>query len=129
MSPSSNSIDLSKYKRSVRNATTIKYNGRVSQIIGLVIESTGPTSSIGEICHISLLEKGQKTGKTIPAEVVGFKEGKVLLMPLGEIRGISPGCEVISTSEQAVAQVGDSLLGRIIDGSSKPIDGKGPLNC
>ncbi len=125
----SEKINLDKYMNSVRDATTIKYNGKVSQIIGLVIESTGPSASVGEICHISLIEKGQKSGKIIPAEVVGFKDNKVLLMPLGELRGISPGCEVVSTNQYAAVQVGESLLGRVIGGTSKPIDDKGPLDC
>jgi flagellum-specific ATP synthase len=122
-------IDLDKYLDTVKDAATIKHNGKVSQIIGLVIESNGPTSSIGEICHIHLKEKGVKTGNIVPAEVVGFKSNKVLLMPLGDIRGISPGCEVISTNQTAVCQVGETLLGRVIDGRSRPIDDKGPLNC
>lgn len=122
-------INLLKYTNSVKDATTIKYNGKVTQIIGLVVESSGPTSSIGEICHINLIEKGRKTGNIIPAEVVGFKDNKVLLMPLGELMGISPGCEVVSTNQFAVSQVGNQLLGRVIDGTCKPIDGKGELNC
>ncbi len=129
MSATPKKIDLTKFLNPVKEAITVKQNGKVTQIIGLVIESMGPASSIGEICHIHLVEKGRKTGEVIPAEVVGFKDSKVLLMPLGELRGIAPGCEVVSTNQTSVVQVGEALLGRIIDGRSRPIDGKGPIKC
>jgi flagellum-specific ATP synthase len=129
MSFQPSNINLNKYLDTVKDTVTIKHNGKVTQIIGLVIESMGPVSSIGEICHIHLTEKGQKTGEVLSAEVVGFKSNKVLLMPLGELRGISPGCEVVSTNQTAAVQVGETLLGRVIDGTSKPLDDKGPVNC
>ena len=129
MSQEPEKINLERYINTIKEAKTIRQNGKVVQMIGLVIESNGPSSSVGEICHIFLTERGRKTGKIVPAEVVGFKENKVLLMPLGEPKGISPGCEVVSTNQYAVVQVGETLLGRVIDGTSKPIDGKGPLNC
>jgi flagellum-specific ATP synthase len=98
-------------------------HGRVTQAIGMVLEGYAPVSAIGEVCEIiSIL------GKTrILAEVVGFREDKVLLMPLGELEGIGPGSAIVSKSLQPKVAVGDGLLGRVLDGLGQPIDGKGPL--
>lgn len=97
--------------------------GRVSQAIGLVLEGHASISAIGEVCEISSLGIGTR----LLAEVVGFRENKVLLMPLGELAGIGPGSSIVSRGHQATAAVGESLLGRVIDGLGNPIDGKGPL--
>jgi flagellum-specific ATP synthase len=114
-----------KYLDSIRETETIKLNGRITQIIGLVIESQGPSVSLGELCYIY-----PRNGHTpIPAEVVGFKQSRVLLMPIGEMQGIGPGCEVVSANTTLKVPVGEELLGRILDGLGNPIDGKGPLNC
>ncbi|MDC4226343.1 MAG: hypothetical protein MPW15_19340 [Candidatus Manganitrophus sp.] len=75
------------------------------------------------MCEISSLGIGTR----LLAEVVGFRENKVLLMPLGELAGIGPGSSIVSRGHQATAAVGESLLGRVIDGLGNPIDGKGPL--
>lgn len=98
--------------------------GKVSEAIGLVLEGYVPTASIGEICTIS----STRTQQSLLAEVVGFREDKALLMPLGELRGISPGSPIVSRGNQASAVVGASLLGRVIDGLGNAIDGKGPLD-
>jgi len=76
-------IDLSKYKDTVANTNTFKEIGQVTHIIGLVIEADGPSSSIGDLCYIY----SKMDEKPVWAEVVGFKEGKILLMPLGEMEG------------------------------------------
>ncbi len=111
-----------KYKEKLEKIETIQLKGRVKQIIGLVIESSGPPCSLGEVCLIRFPSK-----KFIKAEVVGFREDKILLMPLGEMEGIAPNCEVISTGSPFVTPVGEGLRGRILDGLARPIDGKGPL--
>jgi flagellum-specific ATP synthase len=99
-----------------------RVNGKVSQVIGLVIEADGPSAGIGEIC---LLEhQGRPVGR---AEVVGFRNEKTLLMPLGEMAGIRPGLDVIGTGRPLKVNIGPGLLGRIIDGLGNPLDGKGPL--
>ncbi len=99
-----------------------RVNGKVSQVIGLVIEADGPSAGIGEIC---LLEnQGRPAGR---AEVVGFRNEKTLLMPLGEMSGIRPGLDVISTGRPLKVSIGPGLLGRIVDGVGNPMDGKGPL--
>lgn len=98
--------------------------GRVSQAIGLVVEGSATTSAIGEVCEISPLGRG----KRLLAEVVGFREDKILMMPLGELSGIGPGSAILNKGVQATAAVGDGLLGRVIDGLGNPLDGKGPLD-
>ncbi|MBI4179683.1 FliI/YscN family ATPase [bacterium] len=96
--------------------------GRVSRVVGIVMESNGPTAPVGELCEVKL-----EDGTRRPAEVIGFREGKLVLMPIGEMQGISPGCEVYATGEPFSIGVGDHLLGRAIDGFGRPIDGGAPL--
>ncbi len=111
-------INLEKYQITIKNSNLIKYSGKVSQVIGLTIESIGPAVKLGEICHIYPLKKDTP----IKAEVVGFKGSVVLLMPLGEMDGIGPGSKVMATDEMLSVNVGDELLGRILDGLGEPID-------
>ncbi len=115
-------IDLSKYRNAVNTTKPVNYLGYVTQIVGLTIESKGPQVSMGEICVI----KGEE--RDIKAEVVGFKDSKVLLMPLGEMVGIGPGQPIFSTGEVLQVKVGDQLLGRALDGLGRPIDGKPPVD-
>jgi len=114
----------SQCQRIVQGAETIKNYGHVVQVIGLVIEGIGPASAIGDICYL----KVRNGEKMIPAEVVGFREHKSLLMPLGDTRGIEPGCKIIPLGIPAKARVGKDLLGRVLDGMGNPLDQKGPLN-
>lgn len=100
-----------------------RINGKVSRVIGLVIESNGPTAEIGEICH--LLSNGDPVGQ---AEVIGFRQEKTLLMPLCEMTGIRPGLDVVGTGRPLKINIGSGLLGRVIDGLGNPMDGKGPLS-
>ena len=118
------SIDIQKFKDALHAASPMKLTGKVSQIIGLVIESQGPTVTVGELCYVNAHFAGLPP---IPAEVVGFREGHVLLMPVGEMQGIGPGCEVIATGRRLRVKVGPELLGRVLDGLANPIDGKGPI--
>ena len=97
--------------------------GLVTRVIGLVIESNGPETSIGEICEL-LDKQGHRAGL---AEVVGFREQRVLMMPLGTIEGIHPGTIVRSLRQPFVIGVGYGILGRVLDGIGNPIDGKGSL--
>lgn len=112
-----------KYIDAINNAETMKLNGKVTQIIGLVIESQGPNVKLGELCYIC----PRASDIAIPAEVVGFRQDRVLLMPIGEMQGIGPGCEIVSANRTLGIFVGRQLLGRILDGLGNPIDGKGPL--
>src|SRR6185503_1994104 len=103
---------------------TIKVNGKVTQVIGLTIESKGPLATIGDVCKIE-----SDTSSPVLAEVVGFRENTVLLMPLGELGSIGPGHDVVAVGGSLKIPVGPHLLGRILDGLGQPIYGKGPLEC
>ncbi len=118
------SLDFEKYMTAIDGCQTIKMVGKIIQVIGLVIESQGPNVSIGELCYVNSRFEGVEP---IPAEVVGFRDGHVLLMPVGEMQGIGPGCEVISAQRVLEVKVGPQLLGRVLDGLGEPMDDKGPL--
>ncbi|MBI5206316.1 MAG: EscN/YscN/HrcN family type III secretion system ATPase, partial [Candidatus Firestonebacteria bacterium] len=118
-----NVINLSQHFSKINNSNLIRLHGKVTQITGLIIESCGPHVSIGDLCHIH----PRGTNVKILAEVVGFKDDKILLMPFGELRGISPGSEVVPIGMQFTICVGEKLLGRVIDGLGIPIDGKGVI--
>jgi flagellum-specific ATP synthase len=111
--------------RRVQETEVIRNHGRVVQLIGLVIESEGPLAAVGEICRI---ESAGHNGSTL-AEVVGFRNHHVLLMPLGELHGIHPGSEVIALGSALRVPVGDALMGRVIDGLGQPLDDLGPIEA
>ena len=117
------SFSLNKYHSCLDAACTIQANGKVANVIGLVIEAQGPMSRLGTVCDIYTKGGSHK----ITAEVLGFRNNQVLMMPLGEIRGIGPGCQVVARQQRAIIPVGSSLLGRVIDGLGNPIDNKGPI--
>lgn len=112
-------INLNKYLDIIEKINSIKQNGTVSQIIGLIVESLGPSASIGDICYIHTND-----GTVHMAEVVGFKNEKTLLMPLRELYGIAPGNRVSTFREPFSVGVGNELMGRVLDGLGNPIDGK-----
>ncbi len=115
-------IDLSSYLTLAAEVPPLRHGGRVVQAVGLTIEAEGLTPHIGEICHI----QGHQA-QAIPAEVVGFKAGRTILMPFGEPRGVTPASAVYASGRHFTVPVGLGLLGRILDGFGNPIDGKGPL--
>jgi flagellum-specific ATP synthase len=119
-----NTIDLTPYERAIDRTPLLKMHGRVNNVVGLAIECDGPNCQMGELCYIYPKDPD---GRPIEAEVVGFKGNKVVIMPLGEIAGIGPGCEVRATGGPLKVKVGMSLLGRVLDGIGNPIDGKGPI--
>jgi flagellum-specific ATP synthase len=98
-------------------------HGRIAQAVGIVLEGYGPVTSIGEICEITR-EDGEGS---VMAEVVGFRGDRVLLMPLGEMRGIGPGSRLIVRGKSAAVPVGPDLLGRVLDGLGQPLDRRGPI--
>jgi len=115
---------ITTFSEKIRDVETIKVNGKVTDVVGLVIVSFGPNVSIGEECKVV-----DRAGNIVcSAEVVRFKEGKVLSIALGEVHEISPACEIVATGRSFSVPVGHELLGRVIDGLGNPIDGKGPLN-
>ncbi len=119
---------LDKYEYLVNNLEVLKYNGKVKQVVGLTVEGTGPQANLGEICHI-LVSDNNGNEKEIEAEVVGFREDSVILMPYENISGsgISQGSPIVATGKPLEIPVTEGLLGRVIDGRGKPIDGKGVI--
>jgi flagellum-specific ATP synthase len=112
-----------KYSDILDKTTTLSFNGRVEQVVGLCIEANGPCVSVGDAC---IIETGDRNG-LLRAEVVGFKENRVFLMPLGEMNGLQPGAMIYSNHQPLSVSVGKELLGRVINGFGEPIDDKGPI--
>ncbi|MGE5258771.1 MAG: flagellar protein export ATPase FliI [Hyphomicrobiales bacterium] len=118
-------VDLHKYRICLEGLNPIQVQGKVTQVVGLVVAAAGPACRLGAVCDIFTRE-GRRP---LAAEAMGFRERRVLLMPLEEIRGIGPGCRVIARQQRATVRVGSALLGRVIDGLGAPIDGKGPVEA
>jgi flagellum-specific ATP synthase len=110
---------LARCAERIDNADLHERRGRVDDLIGLIVEATGLEAEVGEVCSV---ETGRRR-PPVPAEVVGFRAGRTLLMPLGDIHGIGPGHAVSATGRPVRVPVGDELLGRVIDGLGRPIDG------
>jgi flagellum-specific ATP synthase len=125
------SVNLEQYHLALRDMVPLRRQGRVTQVIGLTLEVEGVAARMGEICY--LLPPGRGTSNprwaetATPAEVVGFKGNRLLLMPLGELPGIRPGSHVVASGRLFSVPAGEELLGRVLDGLGRPIDGKGPL--
>lgn len=117
-------IDLDKYFNILNDVNLVQYSGSVTRVVGLTIESKGPGVELGEICKIYPL----KSKEPIVAEVVGFKEENVILMPLGEMEGIGPGSRVMATGRTLEVKVGENLLGKVLDGLGNPMDGSNFLD-
>ncbi len=116
-------ISLDKYSELLYKTDTLRYSGKVNKVVGLTIEAIGPPVNIGEVCHIF----SARDERPIKAEVVGFRDNIVLLMPLGDMEGIGPGSDVIATGDTLKVPVGEGMLGRVLNGLGTPIDGLGPL--
>lgn len=118
-----NNINLDKYHRLLKSRSFVRYTGKVTKVVGLTIEAEGPETHVGALCHIVSQQK-----EPILAEVVGFRDNNVLLMPIGDMSGIGPGNRVIATNSELQVGVGPKLLGRVLDGLGNPMDGKGQEN-
>ncbi len=118
-------LDMDRYLETVERTDPIRLTGRVVEIIGLVIESRGPAVSVGDVCLI----EGLRGGRRVQAEVVGFRGERVLLMPLGRLGGIAAGASVAASGRPLRVPVGHELLGRVLDGLGRPIDGLGPTGA
>ena len=116
-------VNLKKYKDLLKDRQFLCFKGQVTKVVGLTIESNGPETRIGELCRII----NHRSGMEVLAEVVGFQNKSVLLMPLGEMAGIGPGNDVVATGMELSTGVGEKLLGRVLDGLGNPIDDKGRL--
>ncbi|MCF0151352.1 MAG: flagellar protein export ATPase FliI [Firmicutes bacterium] len=107
--------------RQVSNMDTYSLTGKVENIVGMSIEASGGRAAVGDICRIY----DGESGKRVTAEVVGFKQGRMLLMPYSDLNGISAGSFVRNTGKQMTLQIGEFLRGRIINAMGQPLDGKG----
>lgn len=116
-------FDIKPYIDLIEKTQPEKIEGKVEEVIGFLIKAHNPGLRIGSGCLIV----NSLTNETIPGEAVGFKDDKILVMPLGEIRGVGPQSRIIPTTDQPLVPVGYSLLGRTIDGMGMPIDGLGPI--
>jgi flagellum-specific ATP synthase len=112
-------LNPGKYIDALRTIDPVRVNGKVTQVIGLTVESEGPDARIGDVCHIYPYRSGQP----VIAEVVGFRNNKVILMPLGELEAVGPGCDVVGTGKPLTVPVGHELLGKVLDGLGRPLDG------
>lgn len=115
-------FNVENYIRAIERTELLRVVGKVVQVVGLIIEAQVQGVSVGEISMIEL-----DVNTHIQAEVVGFKENKVLLMPLGSVTGIKPGSKIYATGVPIKVKVGPKLLGRVLDGLGNPMDGKGEL--
>jgi flagellum-specific ATP synthase len=111
---------LTRYSRLLPQLELNKMYGRVEEAVGLLVQSSGPPVRVGEICRIRTSQSAQP----MLAEVVGFKGERVMLMPMGDLSGIQPGSVVEATGRPLQIPVGPGLVGRILDGLGRPIDGK-----
>jgi len=111
---------LAPYFVRVESAPALRWQGRVTQVIGPLVESVGPFCSVGEVCEIT-----DSRGRVLLGEIVGFRGTTVLSMPLESPRGIRHGDRVSTWGERPTIRVGDGLLGRVIDGSGQPLDSRG----
>jgi flagellum-specific ATP synthase len=118
-------LDLSHYLNLAMSIDPVRREGRVVQVIGLSIEVEGLALQVGEICHIF----PANSERYISAEVVGFHHNRLLVMPFADMQGIMPGSRVVAGTRLFNVPVGTALLGRVIDGLCRPIDGHGPLTC
>ena len=117
-------LDFARVHRELEALNPVRVSGRVSNVIGLVVEASGPGAPVGSLCAI---ESAWGGAGEIPAEVVGFRAGRLLLMPLGDLAGVAPGGRVTLVRERPLVRVGAHLLGRVVDGLGEPLDRGGPL--
>jgi flagellum-specific ATP synthase len=120
-----NSLNWTALREAVATSESLGYAGRVDEMVGLVIKSQGPLGPVGAVCHLEM----PSPHPPMLAEIVGFRQNQVLLMPYGEVRGLKPRTRVVLSDRQALTPAGDNLLGRVIDGLGRPLDGKGPLGA
>ena len=116
------SIDFDKFHSVLSEVNLLNCRGSVVRVSGLTVESNGPEVGLGELCGIHI-----RDGRRVIAEVVGFNNDHLILLPLEHIEGISPGDTVTSRTTLRHITLGESILGRVIDGLGEPIDNKGPL--
>jgi flagellum-specific ATP synthase len=115
-------VDFDPLFEAIQTAHPMTRKGSITHMSGLTIESSGPSVGVGQLCRIDL-----DNDTSVEAEVIGFRKGNLILLPLGPIDGIRPGNKVCAIDKPRMVCVGNSLMGRVLDGLGNPIDGKGPL--
>ena len=115
--------DLDKYREIIRSADPLACSGKVMKVVGLTVESSGPVVNLGDICRIY----PSTNDRYIEAEVVGFKDQRIQLMPYGDMSGIGFGSRVVPTNRVLSVPVSDKLKGRVLDALGRPMDRKGPI--
>ena len=119
--PPTQTIDLAPYAERLARVSLARRTGTIAEAVGLAVEAVGIGGTVGELVLLPTAE-----GR-VPAEIVGFRGQRALLMPLGELHGLATGAEVEATGRPLAVPVGDALLGRVLDGLGRPLDGRGPL--
>ena len=116
-------LELGEHIEAVDWLSSVEVRGRVTELVGLLIRAAVPGARVGEVCLI----RSPHSARELRAEVVGFRGSEVILMPLGDIHDVAMGAEVVSTGRPLAVRVGDSLLGRVLDGLGEPADGRAPV--
>jgi len=117
-------IKWEKYQESLRSCQPIKMEGKIVKVAGIVAQANGPGMSIGSLCCIK-----NDNGQNMQAEVIGFNDKRVIVMPFGEMRGIEPGSRIVDINKSPSIKVGEAYLSRVVDGLGHPIDGKGSIQA
>jgi FliI/YscN family ATPase len=115
-------LNLDGYLHLIADAEPTPVQGTVTRVVGLLVESIGPQARIGDVCEVR-----RGAGPAVPVEIVGFRDGRLLSVPLGETSGIQAGDRLVARGGVPSMPAGEALLGRVIDGLGRPLDGKGPL--
>ena len=115
-------LNFETYFDFLNRADPFLFAGRVTEMVGLLIASQGPAAAVGDFCEIQA-----SSGRRIRVQVIGFRNGQVLSLPLEEIGGVQLGDAIVARSSEALVHVGPAMLGRVLDGFARPIDGKGPV--
>jgi flagellum-specific ATP synthase len=118
------SAELAKVRERVAPLRPLQVEGVLSRMVGMTLEATGCEAAVGSRCLID-----GRLGQTIEAEVVGFSGERLFLMPTGDMRGLMPGARVRPAASVSEVHVGNELLGRVLDGTGRPLDGLGPVHC
>src|SRR5829696_1095022 len=116
-------LELGEHIEALDWLSSVEVRGRVTELVGLLIRAAVPGARVGEVCLI----RSPHSARELRAEVVGFRGSEVILMPLGDIHDVAMGAEVVSTGAPLTVRVGDSLLGRVLDGLGEPADGRGAI--
>jgi flagellum-specific ATP synthase len=118
-------VSLAPYVRRLRESDPAPIFGHVTRVVGLVVESRGPRARVGDVCEL----RRAGGGAALPVEVVGFRDGRLMSVPLGDTSGIRPGDRIVVRGGELSLPAGRGLLGRVIDGLGRPLDGLGPLDA